>query len=83
MPSNLHVTSLRPEFNEQNTMQLDMRVVGETRAAALELVHHMETSKHFQGAQLISEGASSETGSGVTASVIATYIPDEASGSTK
>jgi type IV pilus assembly protein PilN len=83
MPSNLHVTSLRPEFNEQNTMQLDMRVIGDTRAAALELVHRMETSKHFQGAQLISEGASSENGSGVTASVIATYIPDEASGSTK
>ena len=83
MPSNLHVTSLRPEFNEQNSMQLDMRVVGDTRAAALELVHRMETSKHFQGAQLISEGASSETGSGVTASVIATYIPDAANGSGK
>src|SRR5271165_5947561 len=83
MPGNLHVLSLRPEFNEQNAMQLDMRVVGDTRAAALELVQHMETSKHFRGAQLISEGASSETGSGVTASVIATYIPDEASGSAK
>lgn len=82
MPGNLHVMSLRPEFNEQNAMQLDMRVVGDTRAAAVELVHRMEGSKHFQGAQLVQE-AGGDAGGGVTATVISTYVPDEANGSGK
>jgi len=76
MPSSLHVVSLRPELNDQNQMQLEMRVVCQTRAAAVELVHRMEGSKHFQGAQLMSESQSGEAGGGVTASVIAVYLPD-------
>lgn len=76
MPENLHVVSLRPELNEQNQMQLDMKVAGDTRGAAVELVHRMEGSRHFQGAQLVSEAQTGETGSGVVASVISIYIPD-------
>jgi type IV pilus assembly protein PilN len=76
MPANLHVVSLRPELNEQSQMQLDMKVAGDTRGAAVELVHRMEGSRHFQGAQLVSEAQTGETGSGVVASVISIYIPD-------
>jgi hypothetical protein len=83
MPVNLHVVSLRPELNEQSQMQLDMKVAGDTRAAAVELVHRMEGSRHFQGAQLVSEGQSGETGSGVVASVIAIYVPDSSDRSGK
>jgi Tfp pilus assembly protein PilN len=83
MPPNLHVVSLRPEFNEQSEMQLDMRVVGDNRLAAVELVHRMEGSKHFQSAQLVQETGSSETGPGVTATVISTYIPDDSVGNAK
>jgi Tfp pilus assembly protein PilN len=83
MPPNLHVVSLRPEFNEQSEMQLDMRVVGDNRLAAVELVHRMEGSKHFQSAQLVQETGSSETGPGVTATVISTYIPDDSGGNAK
>ncbi len=79
MPANLHVVSLRPEFNEQNAMQLDMRVEGDNRSAAVELVHRMESSKHFQGAQLLSESPASESG-GVLATVVSTYVPDEVIG---
>jgi type IV pilus assembly protein PilN len=82
MPANLHVVSLRPEFNEQNAMQLDVRVAGDNRSAAVELVHRMESSKHFQGAQLLSEAPASEAG-GVVATVVSTYVPDEALGSGK
>jgi len=82
-PGNLHVVSLRPDFNEQNEMQLDMRVVGDTRAAAVDLVHRMETSRHFQAAQLVSEQPASETGTGVIATVVSIYVPDEAGGSGK
>jgi Tfp pilus assembly protein PilN len=75
MPTNLHVVSLRPEVNEQNQMQLDMKVAADSRLAAVELVHRMESSKHFQGAQLVSETESGQ-GSGVSANVIAIYVPD-------
>jgi Tfp pilus assembly protein PilN len=83
MPPNLHVVSLRPEFNEQSEMQLDMRVAGDNRLAAVELVHRMEGSKHFQNAQLVQETGSSDTGPGVTATIFTTYIPDEAVRSAK
>jgi type IV pilus assembly protein PilN len=76
MPPNLHVVSLRPELNDQNQMELEMKVAGDTRAAAVELVHRMEDSKHFQGAQLVQEGQGSEAGAGVAASVISIYVPD-------
>ncbi|MGD0791835.1 MAG: hypothetical protein ABR920_08705 [Terriglobales bacterium] len=76
MPPNLHVVSLRPELNDQNQMELDMKVAGDTRAAAVELVHRMEGSKHFQGAQLVQEAPGGETGSGVVASVVSIYVPD-------
>ena len=76
MPSNLHVVSLRPELNEQNQMQLDMKIACDTRSAAVELVHRMEGSTHFQGAQLVSETVAGDNGTSVLASVIAIYIPD-------
>jgi len=82
MPPNLHVVSLRPELNEQSEMLLDMRVAGDSRAAAVELVHRMEGSRHFQSAQMVSETIS-ENGTGVAAEVIATYVPDEAVRSAK
>jgi type IV pilus assembly protein PilN len=79
MPRDLHVISLRPEFTDQNTMQLDMKVVGTSRAAAVELVHRMETSRHFQNAQLVQESAS-DKGEGVIATVDATYVPGDLKG---
>ncbi len=82
MPPNLHVVSLRPEFNEQNVMLLDMKVAGDSRSAAVELVHRMEGSARFQNAQLMSE-QEQEGGSAVIASVVATYIPQDAKQDTK
>lgn len=76
VPASLHVISLRPELNEQGQVELEMKVVGDTRAAAVELVHRMEGSKHFQGSQLVQETQSGDNGSTVTATVIAVYVPD-------
>jgi hypothetical protein len=78
MPPNLHVVSLRPEFNEQNEMQLAMRVLGDNRSAAVDLVHRMEGSARFRTAQLVAESETNEAGGGVIATVVATYIPQEA-----
>ncbi len=83
MPSNLHAVSLRPELNEQNQMELEMSVAGDTRAAAVDLVHRMEGSKHFRGAQLVQEGQTGATGSAIAASVVAIYVPDVTAGSGK
>jgi hypothetical protein len=77
MPPNLHVVSLHPGLNEQNQMQLEIRVVCDTRGAAVELVHRMEGSKHFQGAQLVAE-VQGESGASVAAAVTAVYVPDAA-----
>jgi hypothetical protein len=74
MPSNLHVVSLRPEISDQNQLQLDMKVACENRLAAVELVHRMESSRHFQGAQLVQENAGE--GNSIAASVVAVYVPD-------
>lgn len=82
MPANLHVVSLRPEMNEQNQMVLAMKVAGENRSGALELVHHMEQSPHFQAAQLVSEHGT-ENGIGVAADIVANYIPESALRSAK
>jgi len=75
MPANLHVVSLRPELNEQNQMELEMRVVGDTRGAAVDLVQHMEGSKHFQKPQLTQENTG-DKGAGILATVVAIYVPD-------
>jgi len=49
--------------------------------AAVELVHHMEGSTHFQTAQLVQE--SEIEGGAVVATVIATYIPEAKKGTDK
>ncbi len=80
MPPNLHVVSLRPELNDQSQMELDMKVAGNTRSAAIELVHRMEGSKHFQGTQLVSEAQEANI---VIASVVTIYVPDLVSDASK
>lgn len=75
MPSNLHVVALKPELNDQNQLQLEMKVAADNRAGAVDLVHRMEGSKHFQSAQLAAEN-STENGVGVTATIVAIYVPD-------
>jgi hypothetical protein len=82
MPNSLHVVSLKPELNEQNQLQLEMKVAADNRAGAVDLVHRMEGSKHFQRTQLVGE-QSQENGQGVGATIQAVYIPDAADRSGK
>jgi len=84
MPASLHVVSLKPELNDQNQLELEMKVAGDNRGAAIELVHRMEGSTHFQGAQLTSENTDSGTsGTGVAAVIVAVYVPDASNRSGK
>lgn len=75
MPPSLHVVSLKPELNDLNQLELEMKVAGDNRQGAIELVHRMEGSRHFQGTQLVTEG-STEQGGGVSATIQAVYVPD-------
>ncbi len=75
MPTSLHVVSLKPELSDQNQLELEMKVAGDNRAAAIELVHRMEGSTHFQGAQLTQESLG-DNGVGVAAVIEAVYVPD-------
>jgi len=76
MPNSLHVVALKPELDDQNQLELEMKVAADSRAGAVDLVHRMEGSKHFQGAQLVQEQNSETGGGGVTATIVAIYIPD-------
>ena len=85
MPTSVHVVSLKPELSDQNQLELEMKVAGDNRAGPIELVHRMEGSTHFQGAQLAQE-SSSETGTGgtgVAAVIVAVYVPDASNRSRK
>lgn len=82
MPNSLHVVSLKPELNEQNQLELEMKVAADNRAGAVDLVHRMEGSRHFQRTQLVSEQGSQD-GQGVSATISAVYIPDAADRSGK
>ena len=82
MPPSLHVVALKPELNDQNQLELEMKVAADSRAGAVDLVHRMEGSKHFQGAQL-KEEQTSESGGGVAATIVAIYVPDAPNRSAK
>jgi hypothetical protein len=79
MPTSLHVVSLKPELNDQNQLLLEMKVAGDSRAAALELVHRMEGSSHFQGTQMVQESQQENT-AGIAADIVAVYVPEPAHG---
>lgn len=75
MPPSLHVVSLKPELNDLNQLELEMKVAGDNRQGAVDLVHRMEGSRHFQATQLVGE-TGNEQGGGISATIQAVYIPD-------
>jgi hypothetical protein len=75
MPPNLHVVSLRPELNEQNQMELEMKVAGDARRRGRTGPSHGRLEA-FQGAQLVQgEGGGERAGRSVAA-MISIYVPD-------
>ena len=76
MPPSLHVVSLKPEINDQDQLELEMKVAGDNRNAAVELVHRMEGSSRFQNPQLKEESQGSEPGAAVGAVIVAVYVPE-------
>jgi type IV pilus assembly protein PilN len=78
MPPNIHVVSMKPEFNRDNQLVLKVVVVTSARDKAVELVKRMEKSPHFRTPQVEAENAVGEGGaaSGNTQfEIAAVYVP--------
>ena len=78
VPPHLHVTTLRPELNPKNDLELHISAVAENNDAGLELLRRLEKSDHFRDPQM--KSYSSEPGSnggrpGVRLEFTAIYLP--------
>jgi len=76
MPPSVHVVSVKPEVNDQNQLEVEMKIAGDNRVNAVDLVHRMEGSNHFQAPQLVQEMQDAQSGTGVTAVITALYVPE-------
>lgn len=83
MPTRVHLVSINPELTKQNELAMKITVAGDSRDKAIELVHNLETSRHFRNAWEVSEsnkppGAAAAGGVADTVQVqiSALYVPD-------
>lgn len=77
MPNQLQVLSITPEFNRQNQLVIHLRVGGESREKAIDLVRRMEESPTFRDSQLHSETMAKDTGkkAAVEFEITTVYMP--------
>jgi len=81
MPPNIHVVSMKPEFNKDNQLVLHVVVVTSARDKAVELVKSMEKSPHFRSPQVEAETTTLGQGSAGSAvgniqfDIAAVYVP--------
>jgi type IV pilus assembly protein PilN len=81
MPPNIHVVSMKPEFNRDNQLVLRMVVATSARDKAVELVKRMETSPHFRMPQVEAEnttgnaGGEGAPGGNIQFEIAAVYLP--------
>ena len=75
MPPRLHVVSITPDLTEDNRLQVHLRVAGETRDSAVELVRRMEASPHFLRPEIQAETAQAPPQPGVQFEIVAQYTP--------
>ncbi|HVZ60848.1 MAG TPA: hypothetical protein VG892_08700 [Terriglobales bacterium] len=79
MPGRLHVVAITPQLTDDNQIVVRVRVAGDTRDKAIELVRNLEQSKSFHYAQVLSESlveAQAQGGpSGVQFEITALYTP--------
>ena len=80
MPPNIHVVSMKPEFNRQNQLVLHVVVATSLRDKAVELVKRMEKSPHFHAPQVEAEntvgaGNVGTAGGNIQFDIAAVYVP--------
>lgn len=77
MPPRLHVVSIKPEMTPDNQLEIKLLVAGDTSERALDLVKHMEASRHFEQTHVVevNHQTSNTPGDNVEVNIIALYIP--------
>jgi len=80
MPPNIHVVSMKPEFNRDNLLVLHVVVATGSRDNAVELVKRMEKSPHFRMPQVqaentLAEGNAGPVGGNIQFEIASVYIP--------
>ncbi len=78
MPPNIHVMSMKPEFNRDNQLVLHVVVATSARDKAVELVKRMEKSPHFRAPQVEAEntvGEGGAAGGNIQFEIAAVYVP--------
>ncbi len=80
MPANIHVVSMKPEFNRDNQLVLHVVVATSARDKAVELVKHMEKSPHFRTPQVEAENATGRrpavaAAGNIQFEIAAVYVP--------
>jgi type IV pilus assembly protein PilN len=86
MPPRIHLVSIQPQLNDNNQLEIKMMVAGESQEKAIELVKHMEDSKHFRETRIEGIGpANVQPGSNDTVQVQinALYVPVREVGGSK
>jgi type IV pilus assembly protein PilN len=79
MPPKIHLVSIQPELNDDNQLVIKMAVAGESTERALELVKHMEDSKHFRDTRIETVGSTATQQGGtdtVELRINALYVPN-------
>jgi type IV pilus assembly protein PilN len=78
VPPRLRVLAIQPSVNEDNELELNLRVDSSSRDAAIELVRRLDQSPHFTHAVILSESlrnAQNQREGGWQYDIRAMYIP--------
>ncbi len=77
MPPRVHVVAIDPSLDEENQLELKMRVAGDSRERAIELARRMEESRRFSQTSIVSgTHVQSQTGDNEQVDIVAVYIPE-------
>jgi hypothetical protein len=82
MPPRVHVVAIDPALDDDNQLELKMRVAGDSRERAIELARRMEESRRFAQTSIVAAShVQSQTGDTEQVDIVAIYVP-EAPGAT-
>ncbi len=82
VPPDLHVVSMKPEYNKTNDLILHVVVATGSRGRAVEMVRRMEKSIHFHQAEIVAETVTANAGDqsagpgNIQFDIAAVYLPN-------
>jgi len=76
LPARVQVLSIQPQLDADNQLNISLVVSSESRDKAIDLLKNLESSAHFERAQLLSEATDPE-GKGSRFQLTAVYVPDK------